>query len=393
MRILLANKFYYARGGDCICTINLEELLKKNGHEVAIFAMDFPENLQTSWSKYFPGEIRFKPGIGIIEAFARPFGIGEVKRKFNALLDDFHPDVVHVHNIHSQLSPIIVELAHQRGIKVVWTLHDYKLLCPRYDCLRNGTEVCEECFADKRRVVEHKCMKNSCLASMLAYWEAMKWNRQRLEASTDVFLSPSSFMAEKMKQGGFDKSKIHILCNFIDVKKTIRQEYNKQDYYCFIGRLSHEKGVATLVEAARRLPYKLKIIGGGLLMDELKTLAVGTNIEFVGYKQWSEIKELVGCARFSVIPSEWYENNPLSVIEAQCLGTPVLGARIGGIPELIEEGESGMLFESKNMVDLKKKIEAMFTHTFDYEALAKSSQERYSADAYYKRLMTIYTGK
>lgn len=393
MRILLANKFYYARGGDCICTINLEELLKKNGHEVAIFAMGFTENLQTSWSKYFPSEIRFKPGIGIIEAFARPFGIGEVKRKFNALLDDFHPDVVHVHNIHSQLSPIIVELAHQRGIKVVWTLHDYKLLCPRYDCLRNGTEVCEECFADKHRVVEHKCMKNSCLASMLAYWEAMKWNRQRLEASTDVFLSPSSFLAEKMKQGGFDKSKIHILCNFIDVKKTIRQEYNKQDYYCFIGRLSHEKGVATLVKAARQLPYKLRIIGGGPLMDELKTLAAGTNIEFVGYKQWSEIKELVGCARFSVIPSEWYENNPLSVIEAQCLGTPVLGARIGGIPELIEEGESGMLFESKNMVDLKKKIEAMFTHTFDYEALAKSSQERYSADAYYKRLMTIYTGK
>ena len=393
MRILLANKFYYARGGDCICTINLEELLKKNGHEVAIFAMDFPENLQTSWSKYFPGEIRFKPGIGIIEAFARPFGIGEVKRKFNAHLDDFHPDVVHVHNIHSQLSPIIVELAHQRGIKVVWTLHDYKLLCPRYDCLRNGTEDCEECFADKRRVVEHKCMKNSCLASMLAYWEAMKWNRQRLEASTDVFLSPSSFMAEKMKQGGFDKSKIHILCNFIDVKKTIRQEYNKQDYYCFIGRLSHEKGGATLVKAARHLPYKLRIIGGGPLMDELKTLAAGTDIEFLGYKQWPEIKELVGCARFSVIPSEWYENNPLSVIEAQCLGTPVLGARIGGIPELIEEGKSGMLFESKNTVDLKTKIEAMFSHTFNYEALAKSSQERYSEDAYYQRLMNVYTGE
>ena len=393
MRILLANKFYYARGGDCICTINLEELLKKNGHEVAIFAMDFPENLQTSWSKYFPGEIRFKPGIGIIEAFARPFGIGEVKRKFNALLDDFHPDVVHVHNIHSQLSPIIVELAHQRGIKVVWTLHDYKLLCPRYDCLRNGTEVCEECFADKRRVVEHKCMKNSCLASMLAYWEAMKWNRQRLEASTDVFLSPSSFMAEKMKQGGFDKSKIHILCNFIDVKKTIRQEYNKQDYYCFIGRLSHENGGATLVKAARQLPHKLRIIGGGPLMDELKTLAAGTDIEFLGYKQWPEIKELVGCARFSVIPSEWYENNPLSVIEAQCLGTPVLGARIGGIPELIEEGKSGMLFESKNTVDLKTKIEAMFSHTFNYEALAKSSQERYSEDAYYQRLMNVYTGE
>lgn len=391
MRILLANKFYYARGGDCICTINLEELLKKKGHEVAIFAMAYPENLQTTWNRYFPSEIRFKPGIGMIEAFTRPFGTSEVKRKFNALLDDFRPDVVHVHNIHSQLSPIIVELAHQRGIKVIWTLHDYKLLCPRYDCLRTGMKVCEECLTDKYQVVEHKCMKNSHIASLLAYWEAKKWNRQRLEASTDVFLSPSFFLAEKMKQGGFDKSKIHILCNFIDVEKTIKHAYNKQDYYCFIGRLSHEKGVETLVEAARQLPYKLKIIGGGPFMDELKTLATGTDIEFLGYKQWTEIKELVGSARFSVIPSEWYENNPLSVIEAQCLGTPVLGACIGGIPELIEEGKSGMLFESKNIVDLKKKIEAMFAYTFDYETLAKSSQKRYSADTYYKRLMKIYT--
>ena len=234
-------------------------------------------------------------------------------------------------------------------------------------------------------------MKISRIASVLAYWEAMKWNRQRLEASTDIFLSPSSFLAKKMKQGGFDKSKIHILCNFIDVEKTIRHEYNKQDYYCFIGRLSHEKGVATLVEAARQLSYKLKIIGGGPLLDELKTLATGTDIEFLGYKQWPEIKELVGCARFCIIPSEWYENNPLSVIEAQCLGTPVLGACIGGIPELIEEGKSGMLFKSKDIVDLKKKIEMMFTYTFDYESLAKKSQERYSADAYYKQLMKIYT--
>ena len=394
MRILLANKFYYARGGDCICTINLEELLKKNGHEVAVFSMDFPENLSTPWSKYFPSEIKFKPGFGMIETFTRPFGTNEVKTKFNALLDDFLPDVVHVHNIHSQLSPMIVELAHKRGIKVIWTLHDYKLLCPRYDCLRNGNVVCEECFGNKHCVVEHKCMKRSRIASLLAYWEALKWNKQRLEASTDVFVSPSSFLAEKMEKGKFDKMKIHILCNFIDVEKTRKQEYYKQDYYCFIGRLSHEKGVATLVKAARQLPYKLKIIGGGPLMNELKKMAAGSNIEFVGYKQWPEIKESVGCARFSVIPSEWYENNPLSVIEAQCLGTPVLGARIGGIPELIEEGESGMLFEPKNIMDLKKKIEAMFVHTtFDYEALAKSSQEKYSSDAYYKRLMTIYTGK
>lgn len=391
MKILLVNKFYYYRGGDCICTINLEELLKLNGHEVSIFAMQFSENLPTPWSKYFPNEIKFKPGLGMIEAFTRPFGTNEVKTKFNALLDAFWPDIVHVHNIHSQLSPIVIEIAHKRGIKVVWTLHDYKLLCPRYDCLRNNNIVCEACFADKHKVIDYKCMKNSRIASFLAYKEALKWDQQRLEAYTDVFLCPSHFMASKMQQGGFDPLKIHVLCNFIDVEKTRKEEYNKRDYYCYIGRLSHEKGVATLVEAARQLPYKLKVIGGGPLMENLKDLATGTNIEFLGHKQWEEIKDLVGNARFSVIPSEWYENNPLSVIEAQCLGTPVLGACIGGIPELIEEGISGMLFETKNTVDLKQKIEAMFIHKFDYEFLAKNSQQRYSSTAYYKQLMDIYT--
>lgn len=391
MRILLVNKYYYNRGGDCVCTINLEELLKKNGHRVAVFAMQFPHNLPTVWDKYFPSEIKFKPGLGMIEAFNRPFGSSEVIKKFNRLLDDFCPDIVHVHNIHSQLSPVIVELAHKRGIKVVWTLHDYKLLCPRYDCLRNGINICEECFADKHKVLDYKCMKNSLVASYIAYKEANMWNKQRLESSTDIFLSPSLFLAEKMMQGKFDKAKIKTLCNFIDIEKTQKKDYNKEDYYCFIGRLSHEKGVATLVEVASQLPYKLKIIGGGPLIDELKAKVTGQNIEFVGYKQWPEIKELLGHARFSVIPSEWYENNPLSVIEAQCLGTPVLGSRIGGIPELIEEGISGMLFEPKNKIDLKQKIEAMFSHVFDYEVLAKKSQQRYSADSYYTQLMKIYT--
>ena len=391
MKILLANKFYYRRGGDCIYMLNLELLLREYGHEVAIFAMDYPDNLETPWRKYFPSEVKFKPGLGMLEAFLRPLGTNEVKRNFWALLDEFNPDVVHLNNIHTQLSPIIAELAHERGIKVVWTLHDLKLLCPRYDCLRNGKIACEECFMDKRKVLEYKCMKNSIVASFLAYKEAVSWNRERLEKCTDIFICPSLFIANKMIQGGFDKTKMCTLCNFIDIEKTRKQEYNKLDYYCFIGRLSNEKGVVTLVKAARQLPYKLKIIGEGPLMEELKILCKGTNIELVGYKQWPEIKELLGCARFSVISSECNENNPLSVIEAQCLGTPVLGACIGGIPELVEEGKSGMLFKSKDIVDLKKKIEMMFTYTFDYESLAKKSQERYSADTYYKQLMKIYT--
>lgn len=392
MKILLANKFYYRRGGDCIYMLNLEQLLKAHGHEVAVFAMDYPENLDTPWKKYFPRN------MSKLMAFTRPFGSHEVKSTFKKLLDDFKPDVVHLNNVHTQLSPVMAELAHQRGIKVVWTLHDYKLLCPRYDCLKNGNTICETCFnGDKKACLDNKCMKGSKLASFIGFKEAIVWNRERLEASTDVFICPSQFMADKMVQGGFSKSKMQTLCNFIDVEKckfssTDGTDYTddvellpkKEDYYCFIGRLSHEKGAKTLIEAANQLPYKLVIIGGGPLMDELKAVA-HTNIKFVGFKQWDDIKQLVGKARFSVIPSEWYENNPLSVIEAQCLGTPVLGANIGGIPELTD-----YTFSCGNIADLKTKIEKMWNSELDYQQIASDAQHRYDAETYYDKLINIY---
>lgn len=392
MKILLVNKFYYRRGGDCIYMLNLEQLLKAHGHEVAVFAMDYPENLDTPWKKYFP------KNMSKLMAFTRPFGSHEVKSTFKKLLDDFKPDVVHLNNVHTQLSPVMAELAHQRGIKVVWTLHDYKLLCPRYDCLKNGNTICETCFnSDKKACLDNKCMKGSKLASFIGYKEAVTWNRKRLEACTDVFICPSQFMADKMVQGGFSKSKMQTLCNFIDVEKckfssTDGTDYTddvellpkREDYYCFIGRLSHEKGAKTLIEAANQLPYKLVIIGGGPLMDELKSVA-HTNIEFVGFKQWDDIKQLVGKARFSVIPSEWYENNPLSVIEAQCLGTPVLGANIGGIPELTD-----YTFSSGNIADLKTKIEKMWNSELDYQQIASDAQHRYDAETYYDKLINIY---
>lgn len=387
MHILLSNKFYYRRGGDCIYMLNLEQILKEHGHEVAVFAMDYPENISTPWNKYFP------QNMSKLMAFTRPFGSNEVKTKFNRLLYNFKPDVVHLNNIHTQLSPVIAELAHKRGIKVVWTLHDYKLLCPRYDCLRNSTNICELCFNnDKSNCKAYKCIKGSALASMIGYKEAVTWNRERLEACTDIFVCPSSFMADKMAQGGFDKKKLLTLCNFIDIEKCKIDEYGKEDYYCYVGRLSHEKGVNTLIEAAKNLPYKLKVIGGGPLEEELKIKSerLKANVEFLGYKQWDEIKSIVGKARFTVIPSEWYENNPLSVIEAQCLGTPVLGACIGGIPELIENGVTGMTFESRNVGDLTHKIEVMWQHTFDYKEIARVSQAKYNSENYYKEIMSIY---
>lgn len=384
MRILLSNKFYYRRGGDCIYTLNLEQLLKEHGHTVAVFAMDYPENMPSQWQDYFP------QNMSNAMALTRPFGSREVRRKFDKLMSDFAPDVAHLNNIHTHLSPVVAEIAHKRGARVVWTLHDYKLLCPRYDCLRGG-QACEQCFnGDKRGCVKHRCMKGSLAMSAVGYAEAVVWNRRRLEAATDVFICPSAFMARKMVQGGFPAGKTRPLCNFIDTAKCRRESYGKGDYYCFFGRLSHEKGARTLIEAANGLPFPLKIVGGGPMEEELKAIAK-PNVEFLGFKQWDEIKTIVGNARFTVIPSEWYENNPLSVIEAQCLGTPVLGANIGGIPELIEDGVNGMTFSSRDTGELREKIKQMMSHSFDYAAIAQEAMRRYDAQAYYNSLMAIYS--
>lgn len=391
MKILLANKFYYRRGGDCICMLSLEQMLKDHGHDVAVFAMDYPENLPTPWQKYFPSEVKFKPGPGMAETLLRAFGKGQVQRKFKKLLDDFQPDVVHLHNIHTQLSPVLAEIAHRRGIKVVWTMHDYKLLCPRYDCLRGGAYVCEECFTDKHKVLDHKCMKDSRVASIVAYREAMAWNRGRLSASTDTFICPSAFMAGKLRQGGFPDDKIVVLPNFIDVDKCLPIGGRERgDYYCYVGRLSHEKGVATLLDAAARLPYRLILAGDGPLREELEASAPA-NVKFVGHKSWEELKAIVTSARFSVIPSEWYENNPLSVIEALSLGTPVLGARIGGIPELIEEGINGMTFQSSNTQELAAKIGQMWTAPFDYRSIAGEAKRKFNQQTFYEKYMALLT--
>jgi len=394
MKILLANKFYYPRGGDCVYTLHLESLLKSKGHKVAVFAIQHPKNQNNTFQSYFPSEVSYSPGDGknLLKTVLRPLGAKEVKKKFKALLKDFKPDVVHLNNIHTHLSPVLAEIAHKKKIRVVWTLHDYKLLCPRYDCLRNGV-ACSLCFSNKINVIKNKCMKNSFPASVLAYLEAMKWNKKKLEKFTDAFICPSEFMKSQMLAGGFKKEKLMTLHNFIFFQKNAITNCEKDDYYCYVGRISGEKGIETMLQAAQQTPYLLKIAGKGPLFDDLQSRYASDKIEFLGYLIRREVKPFIEKARFSVIPSECYENNPLSGIESLCSGTPVLGANIGGIPELIVDFRNGLLFESGNKEDLKDKIEAMYGATFDYTDIARQAQQDYSSDEYYAALMNIYCGQ
>lgn len=384
MKILLCNKFYYRRGGDCIVTLNLERLLKAHGHEVVVYAMQYPENLPSEWSKYWP------TNMNKMEAFTRPFGVKQVREGFSRLIEDFMPDVVHLHNIHTQLSPVIAKIAHECGIRVVWTLHDTKLVCPCYTCMRDG-RWCDECFHDKTAVIKHRCMPGGIVGSVIGYFEARKWNKERLQEYTDLFLPPSQFMMDTVVRGGYDPKKFRVLCNFIDMEKVKNPNFEKKDYYVFLGRVDKVKGISTLCRVAAQLPYQLKVIGGGPMLEILKGQYSEVEvIDFLGQMEWDVFRPIIEGAKFMVIPSEWSENNPLTVIESQSLGTPVLGARIGGIPELIDENVSGMAFESGNLDDLKEKIEAMWNASFDYKSIAENAVKRYSSEAYYEKLIECY---
>lgn len=397
LRILLVNKFYYPRGGDCISMINLEALLRRLGYEVAVYAMKYPQNLPCETSRYFASEVSFSGDfVDKVKAANRLFGAGDIIRSFQRLLDDFRPQIVHFHNIHSYLSPIVVKLSHEQGCRTVWTMHDYKLLCPSYNCLCRG-EICEACFTDRSQVLRRKCMKESGVASALAYGEALWWNRSKLQRWVDTFVCPSSFMAQKMRACHYDYTKLAVVCNFIEQEKLDffdqAEPLNRQEtapYYCYVGRLSEEKGVRLLLEVAQSLPYPLYVAGDGPLADELRKKYASEKIHFLGHLSSREVVQLVKYARTLVVPSVWYENNPLSIIESLCMGTPVVGSEVGGIPELIRDGD-GTLFSMGDKRELEEAIVArMSADDADRQAISRRARERFSEERYWRELKKVY---
>ena len=397
MRILIVNKFYYPRGGDCVVAMSLERLLKEQGHEVAFHAMRYPENEESAWSRYFASQVDFAGGLGNkVAALCRTMGWGDIVDSFKQQLEDFDPQVVHLHNIHSYLSPVVARLAKEHGCRVVWTMHDYKLVCPSYSCLNSGGS-CEQCVGgSKWHVLKNRCMKGSLVASAVGYLEALKWNRHKLQRYTDVFIAPSRFMAAEMEKGGFDTAKLRVVCNHVDGAKkelfdSLREE--RGDYYTYVGRLSVEKGVERLLAVASRLPFTLKVAGDGPLMPMLRErYSSCENIEFAGRLDSSGVARLLSGARAMVIPSEWFENNPLSVIESLCAGTPVIGARIGGIPELLT-AENGVLFASGDEHDMERAITAALSREWNHEAIALNASQRFSQEQYLKKITEIYAGE
>ena len=397
MRILVVNKFLYPRGGDCIAAMMTQQILKHHGHSVRGYAMSYPLNIETLDNNNYASEVSFNGSLAQkFTAAKRMLGYGDIRDSVNHILDDFKPEIVHLHNIHSYLSPIIGEMAHKRGIKVIWTLHDYKLLCPAYSCRQPSGATCRECFNGNLQVIRHRCMKGSLIASLLAHIEAKIWSHKRLEVFTDQFIAPSQFMFDKMVEGGFNPDKISVLSNAIAPERAeliSNQNINSQreDYFCYVGRLSEEKGVETLLLAASRIGAPINIAGDGPLKEELiQKYKSYPNIKFLGQLNSNQVIKLLSRAKASIISSECYENNPIGVIESLCCGTPVIGANIGGIPELISPS-NGVIYTSGNANALASAMTTFDNGTYNHADIAREANNLFNTDRYYNNLLDIYS--
>lgn len=378
-------------------------MLEEHGHELAYFSMEHPDNQPCAQSDYFVSPIEYKgTSLGyklktLSSTVGKTVYSFESQRKMAALLADFKPDLVHLHMISHQISPSILPVIRKAGIPIVQTCHEYKLVCPNYKMyIESRNEICERCLSGAyRHAIHNRCIKDSFAGSALAAG-AMYFHKatQIYEKNIDLFLPPSQFMADKFAEAGIPESKLRHVPNYLNLE-AYEPCYESEGYAFYMGRLSEEKGIATLIQAKATLPdLELVIAGTGPLemeLQELCTLNGIKNVRFVGYQEGDSLKALIAKAAFVVIPSEWYENDPLVTLEAFATGKPVIGARIGGIPERIVEGETGLLFESGNIEALSACLEKLSDASLCHEMgeKARGYIEDF-CDGYYDRLMQVY---
>lgn len=396
MKVLIVNKFFYPRGGDCIVAMGTRDILMDAGHDVRVYAMHHPGNISLPEAGSYASAIDFGGGAGAkLKALRRFMGMGDIRASVERVLAEFKPDVVHLHNVHSYLSPVVGELAKKRGARVVWTLHDLKLVCPSYLGRYPDGTVCDELLRGECSLMAHRCMKGSLAASLAAKMEAACWSARRLDKFTDRYIAPSHFMKRAMVAGGFPASHIAVLHNFVDpVKMNILASPGSpagEPCFVYVGRLSREKGVHTLVKAAVEAGVKLRIAGDGPDREALEKLAAGHDIEFLGHLSAESTAALIKSAAATVLASEWYENNPLSVIESLCAGTPVIGADIGGIPELIEPGVNGEHFVSGDVTALASLLRSFNASRYNRDAIGRDARSRFSRESHLKQLLAIYS--
>lgn len=398
MKILMINKFLRPNGGSETYIFKLSKQLQAMGHEVQFFGMEHPDRIVGNRVEAYTANMDFRGGSKLAKLIypIKTIYSSEARRKIRLVLDDFQPDVCHLNNFNYQLTPSIIleirkwEKQTGHACKILYTAHDYQLVCPNHMCKNPGTQQnCEKCLTGKfLNCTKGKCIHGSLMKSAVGTMEATFWKWKGVYRQIDKIICCSAFMKSKLDNNPVLAEKTVTLLNFVEPVEA--KQVQKKDYVLYFGRYSQEKGVGTLVQVARSLPQIPFVFAGSGPLEHL--LADVPNIKNVGFQTGDALASLIREARFAVYPSEWYENCPFSVMESQMYGTPVLGAQIGGIPELIEPGITGELFESANVDALAQKICALWADTAKQQTYAQNCQNCQfdTVEQYAEKLLHYY---
>ena len=421
MKILLVNKFHYRKGGAETYYLTVGSELERMGHEVAYFSMKHPNNLPCKWDKYFVTQREYNdvknPLSAVRDGIALIYS-PEAKRNFQALCEEFRPDVVHLNNVHRQITLSILDAPYlkEHHVPVFYTAHDYVTICPGYLMLDGEGRVCDACLEDGkyRHCIENRCVKGSRAKSALAALEASFNRSHRSNERIDRVIAPSKFMRSKLIEGGWPEGKVLALQNFADDAILARASGVAGDvtdrespYLLFFGRLSAEKGVDVLLRAfdaaAPSLPrdMRLIVVGDGPDAAEFRELAASldsaSRIEFAGYQTGDALQTYVERASLAIASSRCRENMPYSIVEAFAAGTPVVGTRIGGIPELVADGVTGFACEPGDvatMADAMVRGAEAFLDAPVYVRMQESCRayvrENCSRDKFMDQLVELY---
>ncbi len=421
MKILLVNKFHYRKGGAETYYLTVGSELERMGHEVAYFSMKHPNNLPCKWDRYFVTQREYNdvknPLSAVRDGIALIYS-PEAKRNFQALCEEFRPDVVHLNNVHRQITLSILDAPYlkEHHVPVFYTAHDYVTVCPGYLMLDGEGRVCDACLEDGRyrHCIENRCVKGSRAKSALAALEASFNRAHRSNERIDRVIAPSRFMRSKLIEGGWPEGKVLALQNFADDAILARASGVAGDvtdrespYLLFFGRLSAEKGVDVLLRAfdaaAPSLPREMRLIvvGDGPDAAEFRELAASLDsaprIEFAGYQTGDALQTYVERASLAIASSRWRENMPYSIVEAFAAGTPVVGTRIGGIPELVADGVTGFTCEPGDvatMADAMVRGAEAFLDAPVYVRMQESCRayvrENCSRDKFMDQLVELY---
>jgi len=401
MNILLVNKFYYLRGGAERSFFETKRLLESRGHRVIPFAMQDERNEPSAYARYFVNNVEFNRDHSLrekVEIIPRVLYFRQARRRLERLLRRERVDVAHLHNIAHQISPSILHSLKKFRIPVVQTLHDYKLICPTYTMLA-GNQICERCHGGHYyHAALQRCNKGSFSASLLNAVEMYAHQALGLyRDGIDLFLAPSQFLRRKLMEDGIKSVPILYLPNFID-PRAYAPRFGGENYCVYFGRLSPEKGLTTLIRSMRELEgLRLVIIGEGLQREALSELIQQehlSNVQLLGSLNGDDLKRVVRDSLFVVLPSQCYENCPFSILESFALGKPVIGANIGGIPELITPGREGLLFQPGDVEDLRAQMERLGGDRDAIDEMGRHAREKvekeYDLDGHYQRLTAAY---